>query len=206
VAGEANQKKGRRGAVLAKRWLDRSTRVSADLLNPDGVAERKLTLKKAHYVNPQSVFSFDLGGRFRDGELEGQEFLAECKNYDDGSDLGSEYRSFLAHCYRAVTIEHQMADQFFWIAYAPHGVTKWKTLTSAVEVKASVLHTSERDVNFEPGEDPQQLFSDDIAEEVSKRLWILILSEKQIEYLTLSKEHLGVIEKYIVESATEAIV
>lgn len=207
MVGEGSQRKGRRGALLAKRWLDRSTRVATDLVNPDGTAEKKLTLKKANYQNTQDVISFDLGGRFRDknGIYEGHYFLAECKNYDDGSDLGAEYRSFLAHCYRAVAIEHFMADQFFWIAFAPHGVTKWDKLTSADEVKKAVLHTAERNVNFKPDDNAEDLFSVEVADKVSERLWLVILSEKQIEHLSLTKEHLGVIEKYIVESASEAL-
>lgn len=163
MSGEEEQQKGRKGARLAQRWLDRTTRVNASLLNPDGVAKTKLKLKKANYVDVNSVFSFDLGGRFRGGELDGQEFLAECKNYYKASDLGTHFRSFLAHCYRAVAVEHQMADQFFWIAFAPHGTTKWDVLTSFEEVKASVLHRSCWDINFTPDQTPETEFSDEIA-------------------------------------------
>lgn len=205
MAGEGEQQKGRRGALLAKRWLERTTRVNVSWVNPDGVAERKLRMKKAHYTGVNSVFSFDLGGTLRGGELEGHEFLAECKNYEKASDLGTHYRSFLAHCYRAVAIEHPMADQFFWIAFAPHGTTKWDRMTSPEEVKEAVLHKETRDVNFLPSEDPEAEYSDEIGRLVSERLWLLILSTKQIDHLTLSKEHHAVIEAHIIESAKEAI-
>lgn len=203
MPGEEEQRTGREGALLAKRWLDRSTRVSASLVNPDGVAKTKLRLKKAVYHDLQDVFSFDLGGRFRDGEFNGQEFLAECKAYKKSADLGTHYRDFLARCYRAIILEHQMADQFFWIAFSPHGVTKWDKLASVDEVRNSVLHPACRDINFLPSEDPAAEFSDEAAKQVSERLWLLVLSEKQIEHLTLTKEHHAVIESHIVNNATE---
>lgn len=203
MSGEEEQAKGRRGARLAQQWLDRTTRVNASLINPDGVAKKKLRLKKANYIDKNSVFSFDLGGRFRGGELDGQEFMAECKFYDKAQDLGTHYRSFLAHCYRAVDVDHQMADQFFWIAFAPHGSTKWDRITDVEEVKSSVLHPACRDINFTPGQDPEEEYSEEIAKQVSDRLWLLILSEKQINSLTLTKEHHAVIESYIVQNASE---
>lgn len=205
LVGETEQAKGREGALLAKRWLDRSTRVCADLVNPDRLAAKKLTLKKAHYEDSQSVFSFDLGGRLRGGDLEGQYFLAECKNYEKASDLGTHYRAFLAHCYRAVVLDHIMADNFFWIAFAPHGTTKWDSLTTVDEVKFAVLNKNVVDVNFTPDQDPASFFCMDTAKAVSDRLWLIILSEKQIEHLTLSREHHGVIEKFIIENASESV-
>ncbi|MBF9315821.1 MULTISPECIES: hypothetical protein [Mycobacteroides] len=203
MSGETEQRKGRVGALLAKQWLDRTTRVSADLVNPDGVAAKKLTLKKADYKDANAVFSFDLGGRFREGDFVGQNFLAECKKYANSSDLTAHFRAFLAHCYRAVSIDHLMADQFFWIAFAPHGGTKWDKITSSDEVKSAVLHKDLLDINFVPNQVPEESFSAETAELVSDRLWMLILSEKQIDHLTLSKEHHGVIEKFIVDNAKE---
>lgn len=203
MAGEAEHAKGRHGARLAKKWLDRTMRVEANLLNPDGVAKKKLTLKKANHQAVNDVFSFDLGGRFRDGELEGQEFLAECKNYVAASDLPTHYRDFLAHCYRAVDVDHHMADQFMWISFAPHGTTTWDKLTEADAVKKAVLNKNCHDINFRSGEDPAKCFSEEIAKKVSERLWLLILSEKQCNYLTITSEHHAVIESHIIASASE---
>ncbi|WP_032393339.1 hypothetical protein [Rhodococcoides fascians] len=205
MSGEAEQRKGRQGAMLAKRWLERTTRVNRSLLNPDGMAAKKLTLQKAKYDNVNSVFSFDLGGSFRGGDLDGQDFMAECKKYATASDLPKHFRAFLAHCYRAIAIDHHMADQLLWISFAPHGGDKWDKLSGTEAVKQAVLHKDLVDVNFKEGEDPDELFSDDIAAEVSKRVSILILSEWQIENLIMSQEHHGVIEKYIVENAKEVM-
>lgn len=205
MSGETEQRKGRRGALLAKRWLERTTRVNRSLVNPDGVAARKLTIKKAKYVDANSVFSFDLGGSFRGGDLDGQDFLAECKYYASSQDLPAHFRAFLAHCYRALAIDHLMADQFLWISFAPHGVSKWDKLASVEEVKAAVLDDKLLDVNFTDGQDPHTEFSEDIAKKVSERVWLLILSERQIEHLTMSQEHHSIIEKYIVQNAKEVL-
>ncbi|GAT11760.1 hypothetical protein H7I77_00360 [Mycolicibacterium novocastrense] len=203
MAGESEQSKGRVGALLAKRWLDRTTRVRADWVNPDRVAKTKLTLKKAHYETVQDVFSFDLGGQFREGDFEGETFLAECKNYEKSQDLPKHFRAFLAHCYRAVSIGHFMADHFFWIAFAPHGGTLWEEIASPDKVRAAVIHKDLRDVNFTPEQNPDDLYDSQIGETVSDRIWMLILSERQVEHLTLSQKHHGVIEEYIINNAKE---
>lgn len=206
MPGEEEQEKGRRGAMLAKQWLDRSTRVRAELVNPDGVAKKKLQLKKAHFENETSVFSFDLGGRFRHGDFDGQEFLAECKYYAKSSDLGTHYRAFLAHCYRARAIDHMMADQFFWISFAPHGGTTWDKISSSEQVRNAVLHPTLRNVNFLPNEDPEEEFSQEIADQVSERIWTIILSDKQVEHLILTRDHFAIIEQHIVSTAPEVTV
>jgi hypothetical protein len=206
LVGETEQMKGRRGALLAKRWLDRTTRVNANLVNPDRVAAKKLTLKKAVYNGPADVFSYDLGGNLRGGELDGQEFLAECKFYKNASDLSTHFRIFLAHCYRAVATEHLMADRFFWISFAPHSATIWERIKSPDAVKAAVLHKACIEINFRADEIPEIEFSDEIAKMVSERVWVIILSDEQVEHLSLSKEHHGVIEKYIIESASENVI
>ncbi|WP_201377392.1 hypothetical protein, partial [Mycobacterium intracellulare] len=117
------------------------------------------------------VFSFDLGGNFLAGDFEGQDFLAEVKNYKNDSDLGKHWTAFLAHCYRAVATDHHMADQFFWISFAPYGGSKWERMTSVDEIKAAVLHNKVRDVNFLDDQDPAEAYSPEIAEMVSQRLW-----------------------------------
>lgn len=203
MPGETEQQKGRQGALAAKLWLDRTTRINANLINPDNTAKKKLTLKKAHYVSANDVFSFDLGGHFREGDFEGQDFLAECKNYANSSDLGTHYKLFLAHCYRAIATEHHMADQFFWISFSPHSATTWDKITTADAVQNAVLDSSTRDINFTPDQNLDESYQHQISEMVSERLWLLILSDKQVKHLVLTKEHHGVIEEHIVKNARE---
>jgi hypothetical protein len=205
VPGETEHHKGRRGALLAKHYLERTTRISAPLVNPDGMAKEKLRLDKANKVSANSVFSFDLGGRFLQGDFEGHDFLAEVKNYKNTSDLGTHWTAFLAHCYRAVAIGHHMADQFFWISFAPHGGHKWDQLASIEEVRKAVISDGVRDVNFAKDEDPATAYSSEIAQMVTQRVWMIILSEPQVKHLSMSKEHYAVVESHIIKSAEEVI-
>jgi hypothetical protein len=48
-------------------------------VNPEPVAVKKLTFSWAD----NTTFSFDLAGILRGEEVEGQEFFAECKKYQD---------------------------------------------------------------------------------------------------------------------------
>lgn len=139
----------------------------------------------------------------RGGELEGQDFLAEVKNYKNSSNLPGHFRDFLAHCYRAMIVQHLMADNFFWIAFSPHTASKWDQLANADAVKAAVLDTETRGINFTPEQDPQEEFLEEVAKEVSNRIWMIVLSEKQIKHLTLLEEHHRIIEGHIVQSAGE---
>ncbi|OZC82917.1 hypothetical protein CH274_08045 [Rhodococcus sp. 06-418-5] len=198
MVGEATQEKGREGARLARVWLERTTRVKVPWMNPDEAAVSKLTLKKAQPVGTSKTFSFDLGGYFRGESIDNQTFLAECKNYDTAQDQGTHYVKFLCACYRAVSLGHTLADNFLWIAFAPFNVTIWDQQTKPEKIKEAVLkHPT---YNFKESENPAAEIDDEIVAEVSKRLWILILSEKQIENLVLTSEHHGVIEQYITQS------
>ncbi|WP_029892916.1 hypothetical protein [Nocardia brasiliensis] len=198
MSGEASQEKGREGARLAKKWLERSTRVNVTWVNPDKVAIPKLTLDKARPVGQSKDFSFDLGGYLRGEDIDGQTFLAECKNYKDSSDQGNHYSAFLAHCYRAAATNHLLGDNFFWITYAPFNVTTWDQLASKEKVRKSVLDNP--DVNFCEGEDPIAVISQEIVCAVSERLWMLVLSEKQIEHLVLTANHHSIIEQDIIRN------
>ena len=89
---------GRDGAVRAKRWLERTTRVDVSWVNPDSVA--KLTFDWAN----GGSFSFDLGGKLRGGAFHGQEFFAEVKEYNSVGDQPRLYDEYLAKCYRAYVV------------------------------------------------------------------------------------------------------
>lgn len=206
VSGETEHQTGRRGALLAKQYLDRTTRINADLVNPDGMAAKKLRVEKAQWADENSkYFSYDLGGTFLHGDFEGQDFLAEVKLYKEDSDLGTHWTAFLAHCYRAVFVDHHMADQFFWITFAPYGGSKWDRMTSVGEIEAAVLNKRVKDVNFESDQVPAEHYSDEVAAVVSERLWLLLLSEKQVKHLTMTQEHQALVGSHIIANAEEVV-
>lgn len=195
IEGESAQAKGADGARRAKRWLESTTRVSANWVNPDKPAVPKLTFAWPH---GGQHFSFDLGGVLKYGEFDGQVFFAESKNYAEPNDLRTHYSKFLAQCYVAHLDKPGFCDHFMWIAWSPHDITKWPILTSADYVKKHVIKHRER-VFGETDEAKAETMVDlDVVSAVASKLWLIILSEKQ-ETLVISGEHRGVIDKYEAE-------
>lgn len=195
IEGESAHAKGADGARRAKRWLESTTRVNAQWVNPDPPALRKLQFRWPH---GGQNFSFDLGGTLKYGDFDGQMFYAESKNYASSSDLGSHYSEFLAQCYVAYRERPMYCDHFMWISWSPHSVTKWSELTTARYVEKQVLANRQRIFGVDDTEEAQSEIDDKIVSAVAERLWIIILSEKQ-ETLVISKEHRGLIEKHEVE-------
>ncbi|MHC3368736.1 hypothetical protein ACYAFX_16530 [Rhodococcus aetherivorans] len=161
MAGETEQLKGREGALLAKKWLERTTRVKVPWVNPDEVAVPKLTFDKVHQENNSNSFSFDFGGHFRGEEIDGQQFLAECKTYKSSQDQGTHYSEFLAKCYRVVSLNNPFSDNFLWVSFAPFNVTVWDKQTGEEAVRKAVI--KERAINFGPEQNPETEIDDEIV-------------------------------------------
>ncbi len=192
IEGESAQAKGADGAQRAKRWLESTTRVNAQWVNPNPPAVAKLTFAWPH---GGQNFSFDLGGTLKYGEYDGQEFFAESKNYAEPSDLPKHYSKFLAQCYVAYDKMPARADHFMWIAWSPHSITDWPKLTTADYVRAHVLKHHERVFGTDNEATAAPLVNEDVVSAVASRLWLVVLSQKQ-ETLVISKEHRSVIEAY----------
>lgn len=196
IEGEAAQAKGADGARRAKRWLESTTRVNAQWVNPDPPAIPKLTFAWPH---GDQNFSFDLGGLLKYGDLDGHVFFAESKNYAAPADLRDHYSKFLAQCYVAFLDKPGYCDHFMWIAWSPHDITKWPELTTPDYVRKHVIKNRKRVFGEEVGEaEAGELVAGDVVSAVASRLWLIILSEKQ-EGLVISKEHRGVIDRYEAE-------
>ncbi|GAB2846175.1 hypothetical protein GCM10022221_51830 [Actinocorallia aurea] len=195
MSGEETQAKGADGARRARNWLDATTRVNVQWVNPEPVAIPKLSF---HWENHKEPFSFDLGGILLGGELQGQEFLAECKKYATASDQGKHYIKYLAQCYQALKSRPDRCDNFMWITWSPFNVTEWDQQMTPLKVRSSVLDYRK----FLFGEDDKNvagdLISDELCKDVADRLWMIVLSDRQ-ETLTLTREHLGVIRRYDTE-------
>jgi hypothetical protein len=188
TSGEAIQAIGRDGAVRAKRWLESTTRVLNVWMNPED--EAKLTFSWA----TKGTFSFDLGGTLYGAELHNKNFFAEVKKYKGPGDQPTEYRKYLAKCYRALVETPSMCDHFMWITWAPFSVTAWSKLMTADYVKDSVLKHRLATLGSKTA-DPDPALCTAVAE----RLWLIVLSDKQ-ETLGLSDSERGEILKFRVSS------
>ncbi|QDP80475.1 hypothetical protein FOH10_18920 [Nocardia otitidiscaviarum] len=156
-------------------------------MQPDPAAIPKLTFPK-----PNGSFSFDLGGLLRGGEVHNQEFFAEVKNYKDASDQPAHYRDFLAKCFRAYSMRPERCDHFMWITWSPFNATEWSKLDSADKVKLCVRERWQ--FNFASEQEAAGSTLDSrMIKEVAERIWVLVLSDKQINHLSMSDENLAVI-------------
>jgi hypothetical protein len=186
MSGELLHETGRQGAVRAKRWLERTTRVDVTWVNPDAVA--KLTFK---WVNGQS-FSFDLGGQLRGGPLQGQEFFAEVKKYSGVGDQADAHAEYLAKCYRSYAVMPSRCDHFFWLTWHPFSQTKWAQLCSAGEVRQSVMAHRSKCLGEADEAAAEKVIDDALCEAVASRLWLIVLSDKQ-EELVVEDAHLDAV-------------
>lgn len=173
AAGEQLHERGREGAKRAKTWLEATTRVDVNWINPDGV--QKLTF----HWETGNTFSFDLGGLLRGGDYHRQEFFAEIKNYSDAHDQGTLYTEYLAKCYRALKLMPARCDHFMWLTWHPFSVKKWADLCSAKEVQRAVIENRERCLGIEKQAEAEVAVDARLCEEVASRLWLIVLSEKQ---------------------------
>lgn len=124
--------------------------------------------------------------------MHNQEFFAEVKNYKDASDQPAHYRDFLAKCFRAYSMRPERCDHFMWITWSPFNATEWSKLDSADKVKLCVRERWQ--FNFASEQEAAGSTLDSrMIKEVAERIWVLVLSDKQINHLSMSDENLAVI-------------
>jgi len=199
VEGEAAHAKGADGALRAKRWLEATTRASVPWVNPDSVARPKLSFP---WIGGGKSFSFDLGGTLLGGDIEGQEFLAESKKYENAFHQNSMYNEYLAKCYVARKLRPDRCDNFMWITWSAFATTTWADLVSVDRVRRSVLKECKRALGVGKADAATEI-DDALCKEVAGRLWIIVLSDRQEKHLVLSPEHQGLIRKHVTEEAAK---
>lgn len=198
VVGEALHDRGRDGASRAKRWLETTTRVSVSWLNTEpGIGQRC----QFEWPYGGRKFSFDMGGFLRGIGFNGHSFLAECKKYASIGNQPTEYPEYIAKCYVAYQRQPGWADHFMWITWHPFNVTTWSQLCSAEYVHKSVLGERERVLGTADENEAKALIREDVVQAVAKRLWLLVLTDKQ-EQLVISREHLALIRAHEVSEGT----
>ena len=108
-------------------------------------------------------------------------FMGECKHRKD-TKLGSEFRQFLAQCYRAESVG-TLADYFFWISFTPFLMKDWQIKESVDYIEAAVMDNKP----IALGDDA---FDPEIAQRVSDKLITVVLSDRQLEHLSLGESEL----------------
>lgn len=203
LTGEELHEKGREGVRLAKRWLEGTMRAEVLWHNPDRCKEKLQFLKASagegsHKAN--DWFSFDCGGNLLGGDTDGKQFLAEVKYYVEGDKHGPQYREFLAKCYQAFRSVPQFCDRFLWISWAPFLIGDWKDLETPEFVGKAILSSDKNQaVALKDGEslDPEVLTA------VAERVIVLVVSDRQLEHLTLSQREGMKVRQMLLELRAE---
>jgi len=183
-SGEDHQESGRIGAAEAKRWLEATCRAEVLWNNPDKLKD-KLQFRKAAAsatsTSDSDFFSFDLGGHMLGGETSGRTFLAEIKHYSASADQGTQYREFLAKCYRAKQSSPQHCDYFMWLTWAPFLSTSWTKLCTAEFIQSSLTFNERTKSIALASSEPDAV----LCESLSEQLLIIVISAPHLAHLTL---------------------
>lgn len=168
MAAEATQEKGRRGVAHTKRWLEATTYVELQFnaYEDEGMCELELLSGTKIF----DMFGFMLG-------KERRPVYVENKDDTNVSRLYAAYQDFIANAYSATakriqTTRDQKAE-FMWVSTHPFNQREWANLTTPEEVKAAL------------DKHPEVLggaaVDDDLVRTVAERIWVLVMSQRQLE-------------------------
>lgn len=198
MAGEDAQERGREGMERAREWLNLTTRVSSTWTH-----DTEPLAELLHYQWPDNSgqFSFDLGGYFRGGALDGQSFAAEVKNYAYDNHLKQHFRDFLAKCYVDAIRSKPRYRHYLWISWAPFAAGSWNKHGTPDDVKAAVVlpRNRSRCLNASSEDEALKNVSADAIAYVGDRVWLVTMNDKQNQ-LVVTKEHFALITAQITNS------
>lgn len=184
MPGEAMHQKGADGTRRAKRWLDATTRTKASWTNEDTVSAGRLTFNWPYAG--QHPFSFDVGGLLFGAPFDSHLFMAEVKNYSNAN-LGKDYDDFLAKCYVVWRDHSRWANQFMFLTWNPFRANSWTGLCQADAIKNACVLNRARLFDEEDEAVARTMVDPLVLAELEKRLWLVVLSEKQ-ERLLISDD------------------
>lgn len=181
--GEQLHELGKAGARRAKLWLDSTTRVTQSWTVYDDVGVSKLQYS---WPEADETYSYDIGGMFYGGDLDGQAFLVECKKYTTDNQ-GAHFDKFLAQSYVTLRDEPRLADHFIWITWHPFRLKTWNVLYSKEKIVAALKRERLRVFGEIEVDNVEALIDGDVLHDLSSRIWMIVLSDKQ-ENLVISRE------------------
>lgn len=168
MAAEETQEKGRRAVALTKRWLEATTYVELPFNSYQHTAICQVELLSGKKT--LDMFGFMLGEEPRPVYVE---------NKDDAnpSRLHTDFLEFLATAYSATAkrIKATADDraEFIWVSTGPFNQSKWSENATPGAVRVAL----EKNSQILDGQD----VDDDLVATVASRIWVLVMSHKQIE-------------------------
>ena len=180
MPAEENHELGRDGVFLFKRWLEATT-----YLDLSWNAYGSAALCEVRHMG--GVKTYDLAGMFLTDGM--PPVVVECKRYQYVGGQAAEFEEFLAIAYGTSIWERSngMRDKnrnYIWATTHPFSQTNWSKLTTPISVEAAVKKYSQY-----VGDAP---FDHSLAQILSERIWLLVLSEKQEQIMLTPKEVLKV--------------
>lgn len=183
MPAEKSQETGREGVFRAKQYLESTTHLQL----PWTAYDHESMCKRQRLDGSKKVY--DLAGFFLGRRR--HPLFVEAKKYSVVGSQGTMYTEYLADIYSIIARarENDMDDdaEFMWITWHPFSQNKWVKLIDHEYVREAVREHAER-LKLPTNEDEVEI-DDDLCRLVSRRLWLLVLSDRQHE-LVLSPEEL----------------
>lgn len=188
VSGETAHAVGIEGSANAHAWLDGTTRTNAVFTNLDPLFG---DLLKFNWASEQSTFSFDLGGKFLGGQIDGHGFAAEVKNYANLSDLPTQYHDFLAKCYVTLSTVGDRFRHFLWISTVPLSSSKWQEHTQPANVVKALLQPRNisRALGAPNEEEARTKIDHARTVDVASRLWMITLNGHEPDLIPTREDY-----------------
>lgn len=179
LPGEATQKAGDDGVRRARRYLESTTRVKTAWLVTDPLQASMMTFAWPH---AKGQFSFDIGGIFHGGDIDGQRFAAESKAYKNNNNhQDAEYKEFLAGCYYLETQSITLYHHYLWLTTHPFSVDNWSRLCTAHWVTQSVVRERTKVLGVSDEDAAREQVDPHVAEAVASKLWLIAIPDRHEE-------------------------
>jgi hypothetical protein len=182
VGAEELHKIGELATKRMRLWLDGTTRFRIDRsiydLGPNNEPPMQLRVPQL----AEGLFErFDLVGQTLDAEGRPQRTLyVECKDYGSDGNQGTLYDEYLAVCYSAIVklsrdVQGLPDIEFMWATTHPFAQTDYKNLTKPSRIrKGCEAHAARLG---------GEAVDETIAEQLSERLWLCIVSPRVEEMM-----------------------
>jgi hypothetical protein len=183
MSAEEAHEIGRQGVMQVKQYLESTTY----LRMPWTAYDHTVMCKLQKLDN--SAKTYDLSGHF----LGDRRFplYVEAKKYSTPGGQGTAYDEYLANAYsitaRAVRDDMDQKTEFMWITWHPFRQTTWKKLLDHDTVRDAVLAYPDVLGNIN-GSSPEDEVDVEICQTVAKRLWLVVLTDRQHELVLSAAE------------------
>lgn len=188
MATETEHAKGYDGVIMAKKWLESTTRFRIHF----SVYESEAMCTMPLLGGGTKVFDMQGVHVEHDATTNRCPLYVEVKNYDTRGGQGTKYQQHLRDCYLAAARELvdgvDRKTEFMWLTWHPFALKKWSKLCSEDELRRALADSDLGSLN------------EALVRSLPQRLWLVVLSRRQDE-LTMGDQLLGEIRRIVTQKA-----